>query len=81
MDDEPLSDEDVDESYSGNAGNWGTDGTSIVQSVEVMGPQHVRLTLDWPLQPGERIELDAGLEDLAGNAAGALDYEPIDPTE
>ena len=74
-------DEDVDQSYVGDNLNWGTDGASYVQSVEVMGMNHVRLTLDWPMLPGEKIELDAGLEDLAGNAAGALDYAPIDPSE
>ena len=74
-------DEDVDQAYIGNNLNWGTDGSSFVQSVTVMGSNHVRLTLDWPLLPGEKVELDAGLEDLAGNASGALDYAPIDPSE
>lgn len=74
-------DEEVDQAFIGERINWSTDGLAGVDSVEVMGPCHVRLTLNFAMAPGDMIELASGLEDLAHNQAGGLSVAPVDPTE
>ena len=76
-----LFDEHVDTSFAGTLANWSTDGVASVQAVEVIAADHVRLSLDVQLVPGDSVQLADGLEDLAQNAAGALSAVPIDPTE
>jgi Bacterial Ig-like domain len=76
-----LFDEDVDQSFAGQWTNWGSSGGASVTAVEVLDSDHVRLTLDLALLPTETVDLSAGLEDSARNAAGSLSQVPIDPTD
>lgn len=78
---EVLFSEDVDTAFVGEAANWSTSGAGTVDDVTVVAADHVRLHLDQPLLGGETVDLAAGLEDLARNAAGALSAEPIDPAD
>lgn len=58
--------------------SWATSGSATVTAVEVIGPDHVRLTLSQALGATDELELDAGLTDRAGNAAGALTVDPAE---
>lgn len=70
--------EDVNTTFPTIVSSWSTDGTANVVGVEFIGSDHVRLLLDVGLTAGDQIELAAGLTDLAGNMAGALQIVPID---
>ena len=74
-------DEDVDQAFVADLVNWSTSGTAQPTGVSVLGPDHVRVTLDVALADGEVLQLAAGLEDLAHNQAGALSIDPIDPVD
>lgn len=70
--------EDVDTTYPTIVSSWSTDGSADVVGVEFISSDHVRLLLDASLMAGDQIEIAAGLTDLAGNMAGALQIVPID---
>jgi hypothetical protein len=65
--------------FAGNVSNWSTTGSATVTAAEMVGADHVRLTLSVALGATEEIVVAAGLADLAGNAA--LSTQSIDPTE
>jgi hypothetical protein len=65
--------------FSGQVSNWSTTGSATVTAVEVVGADHVRLTLSAALGAAEEVVVAAGLTDLAGNAAPLA--QSIDPTE
>jgi hypothetical protein len=74
-------DEDVDAAYATDVANWSSSGSAAVTAVQAVAEDHYRLTLSTALAPGDTLDLDAGLEDLARNAAGALSVEPVDPAD
>ena len=74
-------DEDVDSAFAGDAANWSTSGAVTVSAVETIAEDHYRLVLSASLGSGETVDLAAGLEDLARNAAGALSADPVDPED
>jgi hypothetical protein len=65
--------------FAGQVFNWSTNGSALVTGVEMIGADHVRLTLDVALGATDEIVVAAGLIDLAGNAAPLA--QSIDPTE
>lgn len=75
-------DEDVDVAFAGNLGNWSATGASSVTGVEVIDGDHVRVTLDALLGPGDELVVASGLPDTAGNVTVAdLHIDPVDGLE
>lgn len=74
---EVLFNEDVDMSWCGDATNWSAAGGAAIADVEITGDNSCTVYLLAPLSEGQTIDLSAGLEDNAGNTAGALSFSPI----
>jgi len=56
---------------------WSSTGGQSVMSVAVLQGDMYRVTLLTALAPGDQLQVMAGVEDLAGNAAGALTVDVI----
>ena len=70
--------EDIDYGFAATPGNWSTSGTATVTGAQVIGFDHVRLTLTEAMGATDTLSIGAGLVDWAGNAAGQLSIDPVD---
>ncbi|MCP3919834.1 MAG: Ig-like domain-containing protein [bacterium] len=74
--------EDVDQDFLQiSQGNWSTSGSANVIAIEFVSPAHARIQLNAPLGVAETIDISAGLQDMAQNAAGAISFDPVDPVD
>jgi hypothetical protein len=70
--------EDIDYGFAATPGNWSTSGAATVTGAQVIGFDHVRLTLTEAMGATDTLSIGAGLVDWAGNAAGQLSIDPVD---
>ena len=69
-------DEAVGTAVAGDPVSWSVTSGQLVEAVEVLTPQRVRLTLDSTLVAGDELVI-TGVADLAQNVAGELRVEPV----
>ena len=67
-----LFDEDVDTTFATDIFNWTCSGGQVVIDVQMVSGNHAHVLLLGAINPGDNIEIAAGLPDSAGNTAGAL---------
>lgn len=72
-----LFSEDIDEAFVETLTNWSASGAQAVTAATLVDPSHVRIELASPLGALDTLNLVAGVEDLARNAAGALVTTPV----
>ncbi len=73
--------EDVQTDFCADLSRWSTTGVAGILGVDVLGADHVRLTLSQGLNTGESLVLAGGQADLAQNVAGALQVQPVAPQD
>ncbi len=75
---EVLFSEPIDTQFARLPANWSTSSFVLVQEIEVLGSDHVRLFLSGALGVADTVTLAAGLEDAAGNVQASLTVDPAE---